>query len=353
MKDLTRKARALPVLIFFALLLTRCAGLVDLGPGVMDTIPKAGPLATLPPEVIVLIATPTQGPDYNATRASFEIQAAANAAANEAAGKEAFRLAGLAELERQVALSTIQAIEADVAATYAAEVQAVELDATTEALELAAVADRATATRQAHLAGIAQDQADIEARHAAAIRAKDREAEIQRATVRQWTRPLSAAALPVLLFGFVTTAVLLMVRAALARHLADDILDVIARVTGHFAPYVDSTAVQIPSTNITALDNLATGDTDMLDMLHFSRRSGSLAYNKLRAAGYRGGGPKWQSLVERLATDPRSPGAMGWCILDATGGSKRYILRAGVGINDVLSAYGGFNNPPTPMMATP
>lgn len=350
MKDLTRKARALPVLIFLAILASGCGTGVALVPGVMDTIPKqAGPLATLPPEVIVLIATPTQGPDYTATRASFEIQAAAN----EAAGKEAFRLAGLAELERQAALSTIQAIEADVAATHEAEIQAVELDATTEALELAAVADRATATRQAHLAGIAQAEQDTEAAHLAVIRSKDREAEIQRATVRQWTRPLSAAALPVLLFGFVTTAVLLMVRAALARHLADDILDVIARVTGHFAPYIEGQAVQIPSTNVKALDNLATGDADMLDLLHFSRRAGSLAYNQLRQAGYRGGGPKWQSLVERLATDPRSPGAMGWCILDATGGSKRYILRAGVGINDVLSAYGGFNNPPAPMLATP
>jgi len=78
-----------------------------------------------------------------------------------------------------------------------------------------------------------------------------------------------------------------------------------------------------------------------------------LAYNQLRKAGYKSGGPKWQRLVERLADDPRSPGGMGWVILASNGGSQRYILRSGVNINDIAAAYGVYDHPPTLAQVAP
>jgi len=343
--------RSWPVALLLLFLATACARGGEL-PRQVNSSPAV--LPSLSPAVTVLVATPTPGPDYNATRAAIEIRAAED----QAAGDQAYRLAGEAELTRQWTLATVEAGEAAIEATRAAELHEVVMVGTQQALELASANDQATATRQAALAMTSQADQDQERAHAAAIRAKERDAELHRATVQQWTRPLSAAVLPLMLFGLVVTAVLLMIRAALARNLADDILDLVERVTGNFAPIIDGTAVPVqprrsPSTDLAEIKGLSQVDQDMLDLLHYARRAGSLAYNKLRAAGYSGGGPRWQRLLEKLAHDPRAPGGVGWVILDGSGGSKRYILRAGVNINDIRQAYGAFSVSPTPVRVHP
>jgi len=306
---------------------------------------------TAAPAVIIVVATPTNGPDNMATRAAIEIRAAQD----QAAGQAAYRLAGEAELTRQWALATIEGAEAQIEATHVAELNGIKLAATRVALELEAADDRATATRVALIETTVQAKRNAEATHAAAIRIKERDTELHQATVREWTKPLSVAAMPVLLFGFVTVAVLLMIRAALARNLANDIMAVVERVTGHFAPIIDGTVVPISSTDVTGLTALAGADRDMIEMLYVARQVSSLAINQLRTAGYTGGGPKWTRLMQKLADDPRSPGGLGWVFLDGTGGGKRYLLRAGVNINDIIQAYGGFmhQSPPTLMRTDP
>ena len=281
---------------------------------------------------VIVVASPTPGPDWSATRAAIEIQAAAD----RAAGDQAYRLAGEAELTRQWSAATAEAGLATATAQHVATLSAIEAHATQQALALAAAADRATATRSAVLAATVQHDQDLARAHVAALDASERTAEMRRQRAQEWVRPLVGITGPFLVFALAVSAGLLVLRLALARDLADDLIAVVERVTGNFAPLlIEGEAVPVldPAAPAAAL---GAGDSELAEFLRYALGAGSYCYDPIRAAGWAHGARSWQRHMERLTAD-------GWAIKVSNGrGGQKYIERGNNRrIIDALSHYVG------------
>lgn len=295
---------------------------------------------------MVVVATPTAGPDYNATRSAIDIQAAAN----RAAGDEAFRLAGEAELDAQRAIATIQAQQvaatashaetmAAIQATQGAELHAIAGEGTRAAIEIEVSAAQGAATRQARAQQTAQAEQAIEQKHAAALREKERIAEQRAADWKEYTRPLLAIAPGILVLAFCITAACMLMRLALARDVVADFLALVERLTGNFDTTINGTAYPVDSTALVPGSKvMAQEDGDLLQLLIYAVKADCFQFDTLTQGGYPSDKKKWVRLMARLQRD-------GWAVKINVGGSvDKWIVRrdsqgADIPIHEILTSY--------------
>ena len=283
---------------------------------------------------VIVVATPTPGPDWSATAAAIEIQAAAD----RAAGDAAYKVAGQIEITRQWDMATVQAGQATATAHHAATLGAIAAEGTRQALAVQADAARATATRAAVLAATVQGEQDAARAHQSTLIASQRLAEVRRERAQEWVRPVAGVTGPLLLFGLVLTGVLLMLRMALARDLADDLIAVLERFTGHFAPVIEGEIISAGLPGPPA--PVASADNDRLEFLRYALSAGTYAYDQMRTAGWPGGARRWQRTMEQLQAD-------GWAVLVKNRhGGQKYIAPGGRDILHALAHYSQTTPPP-------
>lgn len=308
--------------------------------------------------VRVVVATGTRGPDYAATQGAIEIEAAGD----RAAGEEAYRLAGEAELERERALGTIQAGQATgtaehgemVAAmegTRGAELHGIAAEGTREAIRIGVAAGADRATRQAGVEGTAEAEQDAVHAHQLALAAKKRKAEMRAADLRAvWGAYIWPIVQGGVILAICWASVYFLFQLAMAGKLVDRIIAFSSSISGHWEPVFNGTAYPAPTGPSNGNKRLADDDGDLLQLLIYATKVDCFTFDRLAAGGYPRRKERWVELMARLQGD-------GWVMkVGLPGAATKWVVKGdsrgrSVGIHEILTSYRvGFQTMSPPLL---